>query len=145
MLDESSIAERSLKRNFARSAVGTRAKQIVWGPGGKRYSLLPAIFSGGVLAMTCQEGSIKRKDFEFFLEHQLVSKPLGLPIATHLCLGSWPQCFLATPYEPLSISELGSDHGQLLNSPWWSGSGAGRSQRCPTPLPASLLSGLQPD
>lgn len=72
-LDKSSIAERSLHRDFARSAMGTRTKRVPRSRRGKRYLLLPAIFTGGVLAMACQEGGFKRKDFEFYLEHQLVS------------------------------------------------------------------------
>lgn len=71
--DKSSIAERSLMQEFTRSAKGTRTKRIPWGCDGKRYSLLPAIFTGRVLAMACQEGSIKWNDFDFYLEHQLVS------------------------------------------------------------------------
>ncbi|KAH9817449.1 hypothetical protein DFH28DRAFT_889663, partial [Melampsora americana] len=71
--DESSICERSLKRDYARAPRGYRPKQVPWSRSGKRFTVLPAIFCGGVLAMVCQEGGCCRKQFERFLERQLVS------------------------------------------------------------------------
>jgi hypothetical protein len=76
--DECSVQERHLGRQFGRARRGERTTRIPWSRGGKRYSLLPAIFQGGVLALACQEGSYYRDDFEGFLKHRLVS--FSLPI-----------------------------------------------------------------
>lgn len=70
-LDECAIQERSLRRIHGWARRGYRTKRMPWSRGGKRYTLLPAIFKGGVLAMACQEGSFLRRDFESFLKHQL--------------------------------------------------------------------------
>lgn len=70
-LDECAIQERSLRRVNGWARVGYRTKRMPWSRGGKRYSLLPAIFKGGILALACQEGSFHRKEFVSFLKHKL--------------------------------------------------------------------------
>lgn len=70
-LDECALQERFLRRQSGRATRGNRTNRIPWSQGGKRFSLLPAIFRGGVLALDCQEGSYLRRDFEGFLKHRL--------------------------------------------------------------------------
>lgn len=73
--DETAIQVQHLGRTHGWAPAGQQAPKVVEGAWGQRKSLLPAISTSGVLAMTIQDGSIKRVDFEAFLEDELVSIP----------------------------------------------------------------------
>lgn len=71
-LDESGIVDRSLLRTRQRGPRGKRSSRKVPKVQNKRLSILPAIGVTGLVALSVLEGSVNRKRFEGFLEHQLV-------------------------------------------------------------------------
>lgn len=71
-IDETAVVERDLFRLNGRSKKGTRTRRVERTRAGKRYTLLPAVDVYGVLAVSTQEGSVLRSDFEHFLKNRLV-------------------------------------------------------------------------
>lgn len=71
--DEAAIQLHDLQRLYGQAPAGEPAVRVIDGTWGPRKSFLPAISMTGVLAMTIQDGGVKRTNFKSFLEDDLVS------------------------------------------------------------------------
>jgi transposase len=72
-IDESSIDIGIGRRRFARAPAGERASRSeVFNHHGRRYSLLPALSSTGIVAVRMYEGSVTAEDFVRFIREELV-------------------------------------------------------------------------
>ena len=72
-LDESGVCLDAVARTQDWAPVGERTRRMPRERGTHKFNIIPAISTAGLVAHVIQEESVTRFDFEFFLEHILVS------------------------------------------------------------------------
>jgi transposase len=76
-IDKTAVDIDVARKRYGRSLMNTRATKIeVFNHQGRRYSILPALSSDGVLAWRMYEGGVTKAEFVRFLREELVSHPL---------------------------------------------------------------------
>ena len=85
-IDESSFFDRDLLRTFMHSTQGTPATRFITNQNPDRISLMPAISTGGVIALTMTMDTFNRPKFKKFLEYNLVSFSSFSSIVPYLLL-----------------------------------------------------------
>ena len=71
--DESAYDRRTLSRHYGWSFRGRHACKPVFFVHGKRYTIEGALCLNGLLAYAIQEGPMNSNDYNYFVEHVLVS------------------------------------------------------------------------
>lgn len=82
-LDETHCDEKTVARRRGRSLSGTRAISSEVFIRGRRYSLLPALTTQGIIAATVVEGSVTRRLYLKFLREQVVSTSVQQVSSAH--------------------------------------------------------------
>ena len=72
-LDESAKDERSLSRGYGYAFANPRAQKKVVFVRGKRYTILPALTTEGIVAVEIMEGSCDKEKFNEFILSRVVS------------------------------------------------------------------------
>jgi hypothetical protein len=84
--------------------------------------MLPGVSTDGLVAVTVQQGSIQRLDFEYFQEYVLVGSAYCCDKVDsgkeHLVLMQCTFILTDTILESIPGSEKCNCHGQLQDSPW---------------------------
>jgi hypothetical protein len=71
--DESGVSLEAVSRTRGWAPIGQRTPRIPRKQSTHQFNVIPAISMAGLVAHVVLEQTVKRSDFEFFLEHILVS------------------------------------------------------------------------
>jgi len=82
-IDESAVDNRTVQRSQGWSAIGGRPVSRCTFLRGKRYSILPALSSDGIVALEIVDGSVNKERFLQFLHDQVVRPPKVTALSGH--------------------------------------------------------------
>jgi hypothetical protein len=77
-IDKSTVDDRTAQRPTGWSAIGGRLASRCTFLRGKRYSILPALSSDGIIALDIFEGSVNKERFLHFLHEEVVRSSSSL-------------------------------------------------------------------